>query len=107
MVHMQATLERIRSLERLYVEGYEDSFLDRSLRKIFTHQLARDQANLEMLEEDLRELEARYNMNSDVFFERYTRGQLGDEADFVEWSALCKMSARLRARLEILQGQDA
>lgn len=104
---MEATLDKIRSLERLYIEGYEDSFLDRSLRKIITHQLAQDQAALEVLEKDLRDFEARYAMDSDSFFERYNRGQLGDEADFVEWGALYKMSARLFARLRILQGHDA
>jgi hypothetical protein len=104
---MQATLEQIRNLERLYSEGYEDSFLDRSLRKIVAHQLARDQSDLAGLEKDLAELEARYDMDSEEFYVRYREGQLGDDADFVEWSALYQMVTRLRARLSILRGQEA
>jgi predicted transcriptional regulator len=74
---MQATLEQIRRLERLYAEGYEDSFLDRSLRKIIAHQVARDQADLAGLEKGLAELAARYNMDFEEFYTRYREGQLG------------------------------
>jgi len=104
---MQATLEQIKNLERLYAEGYEDSFLDRSLRKIIAHQLARDRADLASLENDIAALEMRYEMDSDAFVKRYRNGELGDAADFVEWNASYKMVVRLRARLNILQGQEA
>lgn len=104
---MQAILEQIRNLERLYAAGYEDSFLDRSLRKIVAYQLSRDQEDFKTLEKDLREFEQRYGMDSAAFFSRYTEGQMGDAADFVEWSALYKMYTRLRARLNILRGQEA
>ena len=74
---IQAKLEQIRRLERLYAEGYEDSFLDRSLRKIIAHQVARDQADLAGLEKGLAELAARYNMDFEEFYTRYREGQLG------------------------------
>jgi hypothetical protein len=104
---MQATLERIKSLERIYLEGYEDSFLDQSLQKIIAYQLARDRADLEVLEQDLTELEQRYSMSSEAFFRRYEQGKMKDDADFVEWSALYKMYTRVRARLDILRGHEA
>jgi hypothetical protein len=104
---MQATIEQVRNLERLYIEGYEDSFIDRSLRKIISHQLARDEADLEVLSKDLSAFEQQYGMTSDEFFSRYQEGELGDEIDFVEWNALYKMYSRLRRRLNILRGQEA
>jgi len=103
---MQATLDQIRSLERLYTEGYEDSFLDRALHKIINHQLTRDQADFETLKNDLESFERRYRMDSSTFFSQYNAGLLGDEADLVEWSALYKMYTRLRARLNILRGAE-
>jgi len=100
---MEATLEKIRSLEQIYIKGYEDSFLDNALRKIISHQLARDQADLQVLQRDLAELE----MSSEEFYERFQAGQMSDEADFMEWNALYKMATKLRNRLGILQGQGA
>jgi hypothetical protein len=102
---MEATLEKIRSLEQIYIKGYEDSFLDNALQKIISHQLARDRADLKVLQQDLAELERKYGISSEEFYKRFQAGQMSDEADFMEWNALYKMSAKLRNRLGILQGQ--
>ena len=103
---MSAILEQIKSLERIYTEGYADSFLDRSLQKIVAYQLARDQADLAVLEQDLNALEEEYGMDSEEFHRRYSEGELSDDVDFMEWNALYKMYTRLWARLDILQGRD-
>jgi hypothetical protein len=102
---MEVTLEKIRSLEQIYIKGYEDSFLDNALQKIISHQLARDQADLQVLQQDLVELEKKYGISSEEFYERFQAGQVNDEADFMEWNALYKMATKLRNRLDILQGQ--
>ncbi|MFQ5811735.1 MAG: hypothetical protein ACE5I2_00860 [Anaerolineae bacterium] len=102
---MEATLEKIRGLEQIYIKGYEDRFLDNALRKIISHQLARDQADLQVLQRDLAELERKYGVSSEEFYEKFQAGQMSDEADFMEWNALYKMTAKLRNRLGILQGQ--
>jgi hypothetical protein len=103
---MEATLERIRGLEQIYIKGYEDSFLDNALQKIISHQLARDQADLQVLQRDLAELERKYGISSEEFYERFQAGQISDEADFMEWNVLYKMASKLRNRLGILQGQE-
>ena len=102
---MEAILEKIRNLEQIYIEGYEDRFLDNALQKIISHQLARDQADLEVLHQDLAELERKYGINSEEFYERFQAGQMSDRADFMEWNALYKMATKLQNRLGILQGQ--
>jgi len=102
---MEAMLEKLKSLEQIYIKGYEDSFLDSALQKIISHQLARDQADLEVLQQDLAEMERKYGMSSGEFYERFQAGQMNDEADFMEWNALYKMATKLRHRLSILQGQ--
>jgi hypothetical protein len=103
---MSATLDQIKTLERIYNEGYADTFLDQSLEKIIAHQQARDKADLTELERDLHAFEQEHGMASDEFARRYNKGELGDEADFVEWNAIYKMATRLRARLDILQGHE-
>ena len=102
---MEATLQKIRSLEQIYIKGYEDSFLDNALQKIISHQLSRDQADLQVLQQDLAEMERKYGISSEAFYERFQAGQMSDEADFMEWNALYKMTTKLRNRLGILHGQ--
>ena len=92
---MEATLQKIRSLEQIYIKGYEDSFLDNALQKIISHQLSRDQADLQVLQQDLAELERKYRISSEAFYERFQAGQMSDEADFMEWNALYKMATNL------------
>jgi hypothetical protein len=99
---MEATLERIRSLEQIYIQGYEDSFLDNALQKIISHQLAKDQADLWVLQQDLAELERQHGISSEEFYTRFQAGQMSDEADFMEWNVLYKMATKLRNRLGIL-----
>ena len=101
---MEVILEKIRGLEQIYIKGYEDSFLDNALQKIISHQLARDQADLWVLQRDLAELERRYGISSEEFYGRFQAGQMSDEADFMEWNALYKMATKLRNRLSILRG---
>lgn len=92
-------------LQRLQLSGYGDRFLDSALRKIVDRQIARDEADLARIDEELRSFEARYEMTSDQFWQQYQRGQLNDTEDFTEWNVFFKMRERVLARLEILHEQ--
>lgn len=92
-------------LQRLQLSGYGDRFLDSALRKIVDRQIARDEADLVRIDEELRSFEARYEMTSDQFWQQYQRGQLNDTEDFTEWNVFFKMRERVLARLEILHEQ--
>jgi hypothetical protein len=104
---MTTTLDKIRNLERIYTDGHGDDFLDRALDKLLAHQLAEDEAASRILRADLDELERKYGLRSEEFSQRYRQGDMGDEADFVEWNALYRMYARLQNRLNILQESQA
>lgn len=101
---METTLTKIKNLERIYIGGYGDDFMDRALDKLLAQQRAEDEAALRTLQADLAELEQRYNMKSDEFTRRYRKGSMGDAADFVEWNALYRMYTKLQNRLSLLQG---
>jgi hypothetical protein len=101
---METTLEKIKSLERIYVGGYGDDFMDRALDKLLAQQRAEDEASLRILHGDLEELERRYGMHSDEFAQRYRQGAMGDDVDFVEWNALFRMYTKVHSRLSLLQG---
>ncbi len=79
--------------------------MDNALRKIVDRQIARDEADLARIEEELRSFETRNGMTSDQFWQQYQRGQLNDTEDFTEWNVFCKMRQRILTRLGILYEQ--
>jgi hypothetical protein len=101
---METTLDKIRNLERIYVGGYGDDFMDRALDKLLAQQRAEDEVSLSVLHGDLEELEQRYGMSSDEFARRYRQGGMGDDADFVEWNALYRIYTKVQNRLSLLRG---
>jgi hypothetical protein len=100
---MLAPLTALRNLERLYVRGFRDRVTDAALLRVAASQVARDQVVLRDLERDLAELEQRYQMSSEEFFQRWQAGELEDTADFTDWNALYQMACEVRERLELLQ----
>ncbi len=101
---MTVTLDKIRNLERIYIDGYGDDFMDRASDKLLAQQRAEDEISLNVLYGDLEELEQRYGMSSDEFAQRYRQGAMGDDADFVEWNAVFRMYTKVQNRLSLLQG---
>jgi len=41
-------------------------------------------------------------MNSEAFYQSFNLGELGDDVDFVEWSAFYDMRQAVSDRLEVL-----
>ena len=83
------TLEKVRLFER-YLEltrGQSDQTLDAVLDKL----LARKRKELEQhrakLYTELTAFERQYRLGSAEFFEKFKRGEMGDAADFFDWSA--------------------
>ena len=58
--------------------------------------IERDPVDLKTL---LQSFETHYQMSSDDFFHRFHKGELGDNADFFEWSATYDMYQVVRKRL--------
>jgi len=54
-----------------------------------------EEAQLAELAGELADYEARFGMASDRFFAKYTAGEMGDDADLIEWQVLYQMQQRL------------
>lgn len=100
---VSATIGSLERLQQLYRSGYSDRFLDDALSKIVDRQISRDEADLARVDAELRDLEERFQMSSEVFWRKYQEGVLGDSADFMEWNVFCNMKRRISARLAILR----
>lgn len=100
---MSTPLTTLRNFERLYTRGFRDRVTDSALLKVAMSQIARDEAVLRDLERDLADFEEQYKMSSKVFYKRWQTGELGDAADFMDWSALYQMACEVHERLELLR----
>lgn len=102
---MSTPVATLRSLKRLYDQGFRDEVTDTALQKIVDSQIARDEATLRDLEDDLAELEAKYGMTSELFHQQWLAGELDDTADFFEWHAFYEMYVECRNRVALLKGE--
>ncbi len=102
---MSAVREKVRRLEQYF--AFDDATADRVVEQTVDKLLERETARLTelktRLEHQLSEFEQQYAIKSPDFYARFERGELGDSADFVEWSATCAMVENLNKRLALLK----
>ena len=100
------TLDKLSVLESLYRRGYQSDVIDMTIDKVIA--LERERAQRELMEfaAHLRDFERQYKMESADFYRRFQQGELGDAADFFEWSALYTMHQSTLERLESLSWEQ-
>ena len=96
------TLDKLRSLEQLYRQGFRSEVIDRTLDKLLAAEAERALAERRDLEARLSAYEKQFNMSSQEFYRRFRAGELGDGMDFVEWSVFYEMYQAIRQRLDVL-----
>lgn len=101
------TLSKLNAIEILYRRGYQSEVIDRAMDKLIAMERHRAQEELNDLERRLQEFEARYLLSSEDFKARFQQGDLGDAADFFEWSAFYDMRQAVRERLQNLENLPA
>lgn len=97
------TLNKLHILSGLYRDGYQSDVIDRAIDKLVALEQVQMRQQLVEIEIRLRRLEAEYQMSSKDFHERFQKGELGDAANFFEWSAFYDMARNLRQRLDELE----
>jgi hypothetical protein len=103
MAANEETLNKLHYLETLYRQGYHSDVVDQSVNKLIALERAAAQRALEDLRQRLSVFEGHYQMSSEDFYQRFRAGELGDAAEFVEWSVFCEMVDSVRERLELLE----
>jgi len=104
------TLEKVQRLEQYLLVNNSsiDPVLDLSLNKLLAREFTRTQELKKHLSNQLKTFEENYSIKSTDFYNRYERGEMGDELDFVEWAATVEMLTNLDKRLTLLQiGSDS
>lgn len=103
MSEKMSFLEKIKTLERLAELGVEDRLIDQTITKLLHYAEERERRDQEDIVEKLRILEEQFGMQSDLFYQKFRSGELGDEEEFFRWHALVEMQRRIAQRLAILQ----
>lgn len=96
------TLDKLQSLEQLYRQGFHSKVIDQVIDKLLAMEIERAQEDLRDLEARLVAYEQQYNIPSEEFYRRFRAGEMGDEADFVEWSVFYDMCQDTLQRLKLL-----
>ena len=84
---MTAVLDNVQRL-KTYLEwrgGHADKVLDLTINKVLQRERDQMQEQLAKLEHQLAIFEQQYGWPTLVFYERFERGELGDDVDFFEW----------------------
>jgi len=96
------TLDKLRSLEQLYRQGFRSEVIDRAIDKLLVAEIEQARAERRDLEARLSAYEEQYGMTSEEFYRRFRAGELGDGMDFIEWSVFYEMYQAILQRLEVL-----
>ncbi|VXD23866.1 conserved hypothetical protein [Planktothrix serta PCC 8927] len=96
-------LNQLKILKALYSQENQNELIERYLDEIITHEINIAQQQIAEIETDLKQFEYQYQMSSKDFYRRFKRGELGDDIDFVEWSAFYQMWCSAQKRLKLIQ----
>jgi len=104
---MSTVARKVRRLEE-YIASTNASAKDRVLELTIDKLLDRETSRLisqkARLEQQLDGFEQEYHLSSKEFYDKFERGELGDDMDFVEWSATYEMVTNLRRHLLGMNG---
>lgn len=95
--------EPLQILDSLYLKGYRSSLIDRALTKIIELERVNTLKQASELQSKLQTYELQYQMPSEIFYQRFSEGSLGDEIDYFEWGVIYELWQSVQERLQVLQ----
>lgn len=94
---------KLQILQDIYPDSAE---LDQILEKLLSVALTEQQQRLQRYDRDIHSFEEKYQMESGDFYERFEAGELGDDADFFEWSGLIELRQELQQTLAWVESAE-
>jgi len=98
-------LEKVKLLERYIAVDVTttDPVIELAIEKLLKREAARMHELKQRLLKQEAEFEEKYGLKSEEFYRRYEKGMMGDDMDYVEWSATVDMLSRIEKRMSMLQ----
>ena len=66
---------------------FEKKYIISTMNKMFKVELDMVLREIKPIEIKLSELEQQHNMNSDMFYDKFNAGELGDDKEYIKWYA--------------------
>ena len=95
---MSALQKRVEAMQKIGA----GALADQALRKLIHLQLQKYEKQLEEVQRELEPFEKQYSMSSEECHRRFMAGELGDDAEIVEWMGLYDNALLYRGRIETL-----
>ena len=73
-------------------------------QNVIAYQLAEFRRGSLNLRLDLLTFEEKYQISSQIFYEKFSQGEMGDKEDFITWAGLVEMLNENEERLQGLEG---
>jgi hypothetical protein len=89
-------------LGKLLDLGGGDRLLPQTISKLLDYTIEPHQRDQEGVTAKLRALEEQCGTLSELLYQKFYRGELGDTEEFFRWDALVEMRQRLNQRLSLL-----
>jgi hypothetical protein len=96
---MSSLQKRIEVMEKIGA----GALADQAVRKLIHLQLQKYEKQWEEVQKDLEPFEKQYGMSSEEGHRRFMAGELGDDADVVEWMGLYDNALLYQERMETLR----
>ena len=98
------TLEKVRKLERYLslLTPETEPVIDKTIDKLLDRESMRLHELQATLRAQLADFEKKYGMSTEIFLERFERGEQGDAMDYMEWAATSEMLVNSEKHLRIL-----
>ena len=84
----EKTEKRLKKFMSLHKDN--DLFFER----ILNAQLDEIKRGMLAIKQDMEKFEEKYQMKTQTFYEKFSKGELGDEDDFIIWSGIYEMYLR-------------
>ena len=95
-------LEKIKLLEKFISLETNDSALELALDKLLCREVSRLDELKKTLLKQQSDFEIKYGISSNNFTRCYESGTMGDDLDFMEWSATIDMIANIEKSLALI-----
>jgi len=95
---MSALQKRVEAMQKIGA----GALADQALRKLIHLQMQKYEKQLEEVQRELEPFEKQYSMSSEECHRRFMAGELGDDADIVDWMGLYDNALLYRERIATL-----
>ena len=100
MIQLQLSKKTEKRLKQIMLlHSDSDSFFN----KMIDYQINELKLGILNIEKDLNKYEKKYDIDTKAFYEKFEKGEFGDDDDYIVWAGIYEMSLRDKLKLEQLQ----